>query len=367
MKIAIIGGGALGSLFAAAFARARHRNPAFHNDHIMLLGASDTLRPHMAAIAEHGLTVVPQFGDNDALPETFAPSDIQVASIFSGSVYEKFAPVDAVIVLVKSYQTVMVAPFVARLLGLPATAAPDSPGGAVLTLQNGLGNAETLEETCGWEHVAPGTTRYGGYLRDEQPGTVWHAANGELLVGLPHFAYGAGDGQLVQFRPRPAGVRAAIDGVVARLVAADVPAALETSPRKIETALWRKLAINCAVNPLTALLDVPNGEIAEIADAWLIATAAAHEVAAVAVARGLPRIIFHPDQMDALLSALAANSHANISSMLQDVRNRRPTEIEAINGALVLAAEDHNVRAPTNQFLAQMLRAKQAAYLPPQP
>ena len=104
----------------------------------------------------------------------------------------------------------------------------------------------------------------------------------------------------------------------------------ETVP-DLEPHVWRKLAVNCALNAVTAVLDVPNGAVLDDPQARALAEAAAREVAAVARARGVA--LPGDPAVDAL--SVARRTVANRSSMLQDLDRGAPTEIEFLNGAVV--------------------------------
>jgi 2-dehydropantoate 2-reductase len=121
--------------------------------------------------------------------------------------------------------------------------------------------------------------------------------------------------------------------------------------------LWGKLVINAAVNPLTALLDIPNGELLNRPYAPEVAAALASEAASVAVAKGIS--LPYPDPVLAT-EAVAQRTALNISSMLQDVRRGSPTEIDAICGAIVQAGEQTGVPTPVNRTIWQLVNGLRA-------
>jgi 2-dehydropantoate 2-reductase len=114
------------------------------------------------------------------------------------------------------------------------------------------------------------------------------------------------------------------------------------------------LAINAAINPLTALLDVPNGELLLSPHALAIMTEAAGETAAVAEARGI-RLPY--DDPGAAAAEVAGRTASNHSSMLQDIRRGAPTEIDAICGAIANEGESLGVWTPVNRVLWHLVRA----------
>jgi 2-dehydropantoate 2-reductase len=118
--------------------------------------------------------------------------------------------------------------------------------------------------------------------------------------------------------------------------------------------LWGKLVINAAINPLTALLGVLNGELLERPSARLLVQSIAREAAAVAEASGI--LLPYPDPV-AAVEAVARRTATNRSSMLQDIQRRAPTEIDAICGAIVQVGEQVGVPTPVNQTLFYLIKA----------
>jgi len=121
-----------------------------------------------------------------------------------------------------------------------------------------------------------------------------------------------------------------------------------------DSLLWGKLVINAAINPLTAILRVPNGELLAHSTAGALMYAAANEAAAVAIALGVH--LPYPDP-SAAAEAVARRTANNRSSMLQDVLRGAPTEIDAICGAIVQAGEGLGVPTPVNLTLWQLVKA----------
>ncbi len=222
------------------------------------------------------------------------------------------------LVLVKSWQTRRAARHLAGCL---------APEGVALTLQNGLGNLDVLEEALGPERAALGVTTSGATLLG--PGRVRAGGAGPVYLA-PHPRLGPIAGLL-----RVAGF--AVD---------EVP--------DVEGLLWGKLAVNAAINPLTALLRVPNGDLLERPHAREIMAAAAAEVAEVAAALG---IRLSSGRVDEQAFDVARRTSGNRSSMLQDVERRAPTEIDAICGAVVDFGRRKGVPTPVNSALWGMVRA----------
>ena len=300
MKLAVLGPGALGCLLAALFQEA---------------GAEVSLvdyRPERAArLRLQGIQVLGLDGVQRvlAVPIGLAP---------------EVGPCDLTIVAVKAYQT-----------ETAAQALPDlmSRGGAALTLQNGLGNLEAIARTVGTRRLLAGVGLLGVTRRDE--GRIIYAGRGVIFIGAP-----AGS----QVSP----------GEVAAVVDLFQSAGLECQPREdIEAALWEKLVINVGINPLTALLRVPNGALLKLPEAWEVAVAAAAEAQAVARASGFD---LRGDPA-ARLRQVCANTAANHSSMLQDILAGRPTEIEALNAQVSTRGRVLGLATPVNDLLTLLMRA----------
>ncbi|HKN05632.1 MAG TPA: 2-dehydropantoate 2-reductase [Buttiauxella sp.] len=124
----------------------------------------------------------------------------------------------------------------------------------------------------------------------------------------------------------------------------------------IQAANWKKLAVNCVINPLTALYNCPNGELlhypSEVSDIC-------HEVAMVMEREG------HHTTPEALLcyvDEVIRSTAANISSMLQDVRVQRHTEIDYITGYLLQRARAHGLNVPVNSRLYELIKRKENEY-----
>ncbi|MEJ5223042.1 MAG: ketopantoate reductase C-terminal domain-containing protein, partial [Anaerolineales bacterium] len=120
--------------------------------------------------------------------------------------------------------------------------------------------------------------------------------------------------------------------------------------------LWGKLIINAAINPLTALLRVPNGALLERPDARLLMGELARETAAVARALG---VTLPFDDPAAAAEAVARKTASNHSSMAQDILRGAPTEIDAICGAVARAADRCGMTAPLNTVMWRLVRAVQ--------
>ncbi|WP_049929259.1 ketopantoate reductase family protein [Halopiger goleimassiliensis] len=201
---------------------------------------------------------------------------------------------------------------------------------AVLSLQNGMGNEERLADHVD-APVLAGTATYGAVLRE--PGVVACTGLGKIVLG----PRGGGRSTLADRVGR------AFDGVGLETTVAD------DMPRR----LWEKLAVNAGINPVTALADVDNGAVVE-SPTNETSRAATRETARVARACGVS--LSDQEAIEAM-ERVATDTAANTSSMRQDRKRGRRTEIDAINGYVLERAADHGLAAPTNRTLTALVRS----------
>jgi 2-dehydropantoate 2-reductase len=307
-RIAIIGVGALGCLFGARLSRVAD---------VVLVGHWPE---QLVALQNHGLQLTAPGGQQHHYP-LCATDDLRQVS-----------RADLILLLVKSPQTERAARQAAQIL---------APAGVALTLQNGLGNLDILAAAVGKERAIAGVTTQGATV--VAPGWVRHAADGSTQLG------------------RAPGLTAAITAV-ARLFE---EAGLQTElVDHVDSLIWGKLAVSAAINPLTALLNVANGYLAEEGAARRIMLAAAREVAAVAAAEGVS--LPYADAGERALDVARATA-GNESSMLQDVKRGALTEIDAICGAVVRLGQQHGVATPVNRQLWLSVKEVEAGGPPPAP
>lgn len=226
---------------------------------------------------------------------------------------------DLLIVAVKSYQT---------RIAVPSTKDILKSGGLALTLQNGLGNVEILREVFGAERSAGGVAVLGANM--VAPGVV-RQCGGEIRIQMENHP-----------RIAPAADLFRSAGFDVRIV------------DNLESLQWGKLVVNSALNPLGALLHATNEVFAERDAARGVFLTVIRESAAVASAAGIPLPYDNPEEYAV---GVMRGTAGNRCSMLQDLENNRPTEIDAINGAIVRAAEKAGVPATWNRMLVQLIKA----------
>ena len=294
-KIFICGTGAMASLFAAQLAQTGLE--------IVMFG---TWAATIEKINLSGLQVVYP-GDSKKITGVRAVTDA------SGS-----SDTDLVLMMVKSWQTEK---YARELFGyLP----PETP---LLTLQNGLGNKEILGKYFGLEQVIQGVTTVGAAM----------LAPGEVRLG------GFG---LTTIEDHASSMEI---GIVLGKSGLQVNIAQDTG-----SLIWGKMVISSAVNPLTALLGVANGELLNRPAALDLARELVLETSSVAAAQGINLPYTDPlAEVENVLNKTAVN----ISSMLQDVRRGSRTEIDAITGQIVIHGEKSGINIPVNKAMLKLVRA----------
>jgi len=209
--------------------------------------------------------------------------------------------------------------------------------GPVATIQNGLDNVETLAEAFGDERVLPGSTSEAATL--VATGSVHHTGRGTTIIGS-----------------MTSDAMSSAQALCDTLSLAGFDARVTHDWR---SAVWSKALVNAAINPLTALLGVRNGVIADDIDAAAVARRISAECEAIAHASGIDSISDSENRVIDVCQATALNR----SSMLQDLEAGRKTEIDSINGVLLREAERLLCDAVTLQTVTSLMRAKERAVL----
>jgi 2-dehydropantoate 2-reductase len=299
MRFVIVGPGALGCWMAARLAAAGHAVQLVHRS-----------RDRAKALARTGVTLI------DADRRTHLDLPVTVAA-------EAWPDADLLILATKACDVA------AAVADLPVPAAA-----GVLAIQNGLGSEQALVERFGRHAILIGVWRAAAFRGGE--GVVHLVAPRRQSVGRLDGAEVSG--------PQRASLEA--------IHAAGVPIEIVAD---IRPARWEKLLINAAINPVAALLEVPNGRLAELEGARQLMALLAGEMAAVAAALGIPLAVADPG---ALVCDVCRRTADNINSMLADVRAGRGTEIDFINGAVCREADRAAVPVPTNRTVWRLVTAR---------
>ena len=290
MKIAVVGAGAVGCFYGGLLAQAGHQ--------LVLIGRV----AHVEAIRAHGLLLERDTGrDYIQLDASTEPAAVRGAEL--------------VLICVKSADSEAIAAQIAPYLAAEAQ---------ILSLQNGVGNAEHLADKLGRPVLATAV-----YVGSEMagPGHVRHRGAGSLAIG--------------------SGPKS--EELAAMFTAAGIPTKVADD---IEGVLWAKLIVNCAYNAISAITDSPYGQIIAREEACDFIRNIVAECETVAVACGVK--VF-AGQTDRIL-ALGASMAGQYSSTAQDMRRGRPTEIDYLNGYVVRQGAAHAIPTPLNQALLALVK-----------
>ncbi len=301
MRIAVLGSGAMGSIFGAAFARAGADVVFF-----------DSRPDVVAAIAGPGLHLEGVGGQSiNRFPATSDAAGL--------------GPVDLALVLVDANATAQITAIAETCLG---------EHGFALTLQNGIGNWETLAGRLGAHRVMAGSTYNSG--ANLGPGRVSHTDLGITVIGELD------------------GKRSSRALAIARMLEmAGLP--VEVSDN-IQGHVWSKFVHNCAINPVSAVTGLVPREIAATPAASMLLDRLLDEILAVVAAAGVrlpesdPRAEIHAH----------CRERTNRPSMLQHLESGRTTEIDALNGALVEKARAMGLTVPVNEAIVLIVKSLEA-------
>jgi 2-dehydropantoate 2-reductase len=304
-----MGAGAVGSATGGFMAKAGHE--------VVFIGRP----PHTETVREHGLRIsgiwgehftgkIPAYGSADEVPKM---------------------DFDMALVCVKSYDTARAAEQIKPFVGANTL---------VCAYQNGLGNAEILAEHYGWHRVAGARVIYGA--RIVEPGHV------EITVIAAPTSLG------VYHESAPA---ERVREIAAAMDASGVPTVFTD---RIASVLWSKVAYNCALNPLSALLDVRYGRLGETPYTLSIMNEVIEELYAAGHAEGVALEPATAEGYRALFyEKLLPPTVAHYASMREDLRLGRRTEIDALNGAIVRYGERHGMECPVNRMLTRLIHARE--------
>lgn len=292
-----MGTGAVGAYFGAKLARAG-------NDVVFVARG-----PNLAALRERGMRIE-SMGGSFSIAPVCAVADPRDA----GSA-------DLVLVCVKSYDTQAAAAALRPIV---------HPGTIVLSLQNGIENEEILRRELGLPDILAGLTHIGAELIE--PGVVRHQAGGRIVFGELDGSESARTRCLAElFR------QAQVEFHVSR---------------HISVMLWDKLCWNASFNATTAITRRTVGGLLGDPDGRALVRAAMFEVVGVAQANGLA---LDPERVEEEIERSAATMADLRTSMLQDLERGKRLEHDAINGAVVRAAQRAGVSAPIHRTLCALL------------
>ncbi|HZY95322.1 MAG TPA: 2-dehydropantoate 2-reductase [Candidatus Bathyarchaeia archaeon] len=298
MRIAIIGPGALGCLFGIRLNKTGH-------DIILVHHRKRSVR----RIKASGVRLKNLSGR------------IEKANLKIQGTLHRSDRVDLVIVTVKAYDTETVARSLKGSLG---------PLGLVLTLQNGLNNLETLSRYIPAKAIVGGSTTEGAYLIGE--GYAQHTGRGTTWLG-----------QIVPAK----------SANIYHLKKVFQGAGFSTRvTRNVKGVLWSKAIVNSAINPLTALTRLRNGELVKVPGLLAITIKVVEEGQQVCSLLGIKTTRPGPGQ---LLEKILSSTALNKSSMLQDVEKGKRSEILQLNGMIAKFGKSRNLDTPYNTLLTNLV------------
>lgn len=291
LKVAVMGAGAVGCYYGGMLARAGHD---------VVLIARPT---HVEAIKLRGLRLqTSRFDEHIRLSASSDVSAVQGA--------------DLVLFCVKSTDTASAGASMRPYL---------APAALVLSLQNGVENADVLRSVLPQQAVAAAVV----YVATEMagPGHVKHNGRGELVIEPSSRS----------------------DAVAQALIASAVPTEISSNVRG---ALWAKLILNCAYNAVSAITQLPYGKTSVGEGVQAVMRDVVAECLAVAQADGVQV----PGDVNAAIEKIAGSMPAQFSSTAQDLARSKPSEIDHLNGFIVQRGEALNVATPANRVLWALVK-----------
>ncbi|RAP77629.1 ketopantoate reductase family protein [Paenibacillus montanisoli] len=299
MKIAVVGAGAMGGMLAAKFAAA--------GNEVTLIDVSE---PLIRQVNEHGL-IIDTKGQGCAahmLRVTACPGDLGIQ--------------DAVFFFIKAHHTASAAENARPMIGQNTV---------IVSLQNGWGNADVLSNAFPEGDIVVGVTYHSATVLEL--GKVGHTGFGATFVGPYSEGAGMASAERIGTLLNEAGIET------------------EATPN-VKTEIWKKLILNAATLPTSALTGLCAGIQGEEGPLLELVDDLAAE--AVAVAQALGYDIDREERIERIHTVLR-NAGKGKSSMLQDAEAKRKTEVEVVNGAIVRAAAQTGVPVPLNMAMAALV------------
>jgi 2-dehydropantoate 2-reductase len=306
-EIAVVGAGAVGCFFGGQLARA--------GQPVTLIGRSG----HVDAIRRDGLWIESE-DFCGAIPIRASESIIDAANA------------DLILVSVKSTDTVAIAKQLAPIL---------KPDALILSLQNGVDNCDRLRPYV--SHAAFPSVVYVA-VGMQGPGRVKHFGRGELIIGDPQPS-----SQSESQEPLHAIARVFESAGVPCLVSAE-----------IKRALWKKFLVNCTYNGISAIGQMPYGQMMKIPEIRLLIGALTEEFIRVARAEGVD---LSQEEAAAANESIAKTMPGQRSSTAQDLARGKPTEIDYLNGVIVRFAQRHGIAAPTHYTIHSLVKMLESGQL----
>ena len=298
MKIAVLGAGAMGSLFAAKLS-------ACHDVTVIDLNAA-----RIEAVNAEGIRVMEQDGS------------VLTGKPFASVPKEASGVCELVLVFVKAMFTK------AALDGIKAVIGPQT---RLLTLQNGGGHEDVLSQFVPMENVLVGTTQHNASVRAD--GSIHHGGSGVTKIGSL------------------AGNHQAAKAVAEAFTQAGFEMQVSENVRE---AVWQKLMTNVSLSALTGVFQMPLGFVTQSASAWTLCETLIREACEVAAADG---VAFDVEDKIEEVRKVSVNGPMGITSICADLQNGRMTEVDTISGSVVSAAKRLGLKAPHHEMMVLLIHA----------
>lgn len=307
----IFGTGALGSVFGGFLQKS--------GQNVTYVGLGE----HFEKALEDGIKITGIWGDHQ-IKEIDGTTDYT-------SLEEKF---DIILLCVKSTHTEAAAEQAATLL---------ADGGIMVSIQNGLNNWETIADNVGEKRTVGGRIIFG--VENPKPGTVKVTVYADkVLLGAP-------------FKPVNEKL---LNKLVSDLNQAEIPTE-KVSKQEIWAAIWGKVLYNSALNPLGAILEVAYGKLGEREESRSIMQNIIREIFEVLDAKNITlEYETWRDYYDFFMEKQLPPTSEHHSSMFQDIKAGRTTEIMALNGAVSQYGKELGIKTPYNDIITGLVKFKQS-------
>lgn len=306
----ILGAGSIGSLFACMFQQAGIDST--------LLTRPPVTSPPVTPPTQKTQNSNEPLNNKRQIHITFLDGTTQALSLNTQSTACQHPPIRQLLLTTKAHQSQQaIASIQSRL----------TQGAIVVVMQNGMGVIEQLQSQIPHCHIIAATTTEGA--NRPSANSIVHAGAGETWIGSP---------TIVEANQTIAQEIACQWSTLNLVIRYD---------EDIKQRLWTKLAINCAINPLTVKYQCANGELLQNPHALELMESACLELQSIMSALD----ISHDNNLFEIAKQVAKDTQNNISSMLQDHQHQRPTEIDYINGHIAKLGDILHIPTPTNLIL----------------
>lgn len=308
LKTLIVGAGAMGSLFGGKLKQSNFDVTLFNRKN-----------GHIEKIQEAGLRIIEKDG---------TLSKVDIPAVTDPSKLD--GKYDLIIILVKTFATEKVLQQVLHTIDKETI---------ILTLQNGVGNLENLQRLIPGHHVGAGGTGAGAGIIEA--GLIGHRAWGDTFIGFSETETESEKLQKIADMFTSSGLNAKVSD-------------------DVQSVIWSKLMVNVAFNGLTAITRLKNGDVVLPLEGKEIVRKLIEEAVKVADAKGIKLLYENPvhDCIEMGLTKIGKNK----SSMLTDILNKRKTEIDVINGAIVKYGAIYSVQTPFNEMVTNLIKLIEGSY-----